>query len=234
MTDEGQAVVSVADLGSNVVKATLGAGGYFVKILGNIPEDVLGLLGGDWLHYRRRLNVQELEGKFQKRIAETDQGRLSAPNPSILMPLLLAARDESDNLLQDMWAALLAGCMTDHGATVRRSFVETLQRLDSPDALVLCCHDRVPPHPGGSSGNTPPEIVQSQINWVAHIARSRGIDQDGLSVSQKALSDLGLIQQIGPHLTSPKSQITPFGRLFLRAVDPDQKLDFLSGPNISP
>jgi hypothetical protein len=61
-----------------------------------------------------------------------------AVSPSLAVPLLRAAANESQEILQEMWAALLAAAMDPEKLDrVRLSFIETVKRLDPPDTLIL-------------------------------------------------------------------------------------------------
>jgi hypothetical protein len=59
-------------------------------------------------------------------------------SPSLAIPLLRAAYDESRPELQELWAQLIAAAMDPQRANkVRRSFIDTVRRLDPLDALIL-------------------------------------------------------------------------------------------------
>jgi hypothetical protein len=73
-----------------------------------------------------------------------DQERLSEQSPSILIPLLQAAADESREELQSLWGTLLANAMLDNGRRARRALVETLKLMEPRDAHVLGICNRLP------------------------------------------------------------------------------------------
>ena len=67
-----------------------------------------------------------------ERVAEPD-----AP-PSLAIPIMIAAADESRDELLDLWAALLAAA-ADSGKSnaFRLKFIEVVKRMDPLDPLVL-------------------------------------------------------------------------------------------------
>ena len=59
-------------------------------------------------------------------------------SPSLAVPLLQAAYDESRPELQELWASLIAAAMDPaRSGRVRLSFIDTLKQFDPLDALVL-------------------------------------------------------------------------------------------------
>ena len=107
------------------------------EVLGTTPEDVVGLVIGDPLHFVRTA----IASKYDERITRLHRNRNVTPepvSPSLAIPLLRAAYDESRPELQELWAQLIAAAMDPQRANrVRRSFIDTIQSLDPLDALVL-------------------------------------------------------------------------------------------------
>jgi hypothetical protein len=107
-------------------------------VLGTTPADLVGATIGAPLHAVHTLIAGILNQKVaacleRRRVKET-QG----VSPSLGLPLLRAAYDESRPELQDMWAALIAAAMDPARAgRVRISFIEVLKKFDPLDALVL-------------------------------------------------------------------------------------------------
>jgi Abortive infection alpha len=138
VTDEqAKAVQKLADFGTTVV----GEGGqlarYIGRVLGTTPEDAVGLIIGDPLHFVRTAAAL----KYDEWITKLHRNRGVTPQPvslSLAIPLLRAAYDESRPELQELWAQLIAAAMDPQRANrVRRSFIDTLQRLDPLDALIV-------------------------------------------------------------------------------------------------
>lgn len=108
------------------------------------PEDAVGLVLGDPLHFVRTViarTLDQLISKIFERRGVTDTQPVS---PSLAIPLLRAAYDESRPELQQLWADLIAAAMDPkRSGRVRLSFIDTLKRFDPLDALLLKgCRDR--------------------------------------------------------------------------------------------
>src|SRR5882757_991584 len=77
------------------IKALRGLGEFLEKTFGTVPQDVVGMLGGDWLKVRRAENLARILDKARERLRAR---RVEAPEPaslSIALPMLIAAADES-------------------------------------------------------------------------------------------------------------------------------------------
>jgi hypothetical protein len=103
-----------------------------------VAENVLGILGGDWLSEKRARNRARLHAETEKVLrksgAEIDQD----PSPNVVLPLLSAAQDDSREELIQIWAKLLATAMDPNRRSLyRREFVDIVKKLDPADALVL-------------------------------------------------------------------------------------------------
>lgn len=86
------------------LKALQGFGSFLRETFGTVPEDVVALLGGNWLKVRR---AEQLVRMLEKARARLRARKVTPewPSPSLLLPLLIAAADESRDELQDIWAS---------------------------------------------------------------------------------------------------------------------------------
>jgi hypothetical protein len=130
-----------AQLSSRKVASLPGIWGAFSE---PPPEDAVGLVLGDPLHFVRTViarTLDQLISKIFERRGVTDTQPVS---PSLAIPLLRAAYDESRPELQQLWADLIAAAMDPkRSGRVRLSFIDTLKRFDPLDALLLKgCRDR--------------------------------------------------------------------------------------------
>jgi Abortive infection alpha len=107
------------------------------RIIGTAPEDAVGLVLGDPLHFVRTAIAAQYDKLLTSLL--TDRNVSPQPvSPSPAIPLLRAAYDESRPELQELWARLIAAAMDPERAyRVRRSFIEAIQKFDPLDALVL-------------------------------------------------------------------------------------------------
>jgi abortive infection alpha-like protein len=175
----------------------------FKETFGTVPQDVVGLLGGDWLKVRRAENLARILDKTQERLRAR---RVEAPEPaslSIGLPILSAAADESRDELQDIWARLLAAAADPARAkSFRLAFIEATKRLDPLDAVVL---------QGISAAGTVTPGMRNSLAGEVHASR------DEIDVSIANLTKLELVYS-GRSGSADPAHITPFGREFLRAV----------------
>lgn len=182
------------------LKTLRAAGGALREILGTVPEDIVGYLGGDWLRVRRAENV--------RRLVEDAQARLRArgkepqnPSISIAIPLLIAAADEDRDELRDIWARLLAAAADpDRAKFFRQAFIEVGKRLDPLDAAVL---EGAQERGGILDGNG-----RNQVAGKLHVGR------DQVDVAAQNLIKLELLAPTH----HPDSVVSAFGREFLRAI----------------
>lgn len=83
MSDQGS-LVSITDeqakLGQEALKTLRGVGGFLKKILGTVPEDLVGYLGGDWLKVRRAENLTRILEKMKERV---EARKAATEQPSI-------------------------------------------------------------------------------------------------------------------------------------------------------
>jgi hypothetical protein len=135
--EEAKAVQKLSDFGMTVVTEAGQLAQYAGRILGTVPEDAIGLVLGDPLHFVRTA----IAGQYDKMLSRILRDRNVSPqpvSPSVAIPLIRAAYDESRPELQELWACLIAAAMDPARATsVRKSFIEALQQFDPLDALVL-------------------------------------------------------------------------------------------------
>jgi len=135
--EQAKAVRKLAGFGTTVVTETGHLARYVGKVLGTVPADAVGLVLGDPLRFVRTA----IAAKYDEWLDRLLQDRNVTPqpvSPSLAIPLLRAAYDESRPELQELWAKLIAAAMDPARANrVRRSFIDTLQRFDPLDALIL-------------------------------------------------------------------------------------------------
>jgi hypothetical protein len=133
-----QAERAIAETGGKAIDAGREFGGFLARILGNLPHDTVGLLGGDLLHEVRLRNLDNIKIRTEKILVSRRINDPSPVSPSLAIPLLHAAQDEGHVELQVLWAQLLANAMDPSRANgLRIEFIETLKRFNPIDALVL-------------------------------------------------------------------------------------------------
>lgn len=136
--EEAKAVGALASLGTTIVAEGANLGRCVGRILGTAPQDVVGIILGDPLGFVRAF----LAGWYDKKLTEILRRRqvehTQPVSPSVAIPLIRAAYDESRPELQELWAGLIAAAMDPaRSGRVRLSFIDTLKQFDPLDALVL-------------------------------------------------------------------------------------------------
>jgi hypothetical protein len=204
VTDEqAKAVQKLTDFGATVVGETGQLARYVGRVLGTTPEDAVGLVIGDPLHFVRTAIALKYDEWITR--LHRDRGVTPEPvSPSLAIPLLRAAYDESRPELQELWAQLIAAAMDPQRANrVRRSFIDTVQRLDPLDALVLKELDAA--FGAGTLSPNPRDFLIQRLK-----VRSQDIELSGIT-----LNDLRCVNS--PAIADPGFLLTIYGRELVRA-----------------
>lgn len=77
--------------------------------LADVFEDFLGVLGGDRLREFRRQQLLKLRRRTEELRAElgAQSSNTAGASPGVVYPILIAAQDEGDDRLLEIWARLL-------------------------------------------------------------------------------------------------------------------------------
>ena len=138
VTETAKAVQEVAKTGRALIEPGTDLARFVGKALDTVPEDAVGLLGGDYLHELRLRNLDKISRKTEEILRKRGVEEPEPIGPKALLPALEAASEESNETLQDMWAELLANAMDPNNNNIlRQIFIETLKKLDLLDALVF-------------------------------------------------------------------------------------------------
>jgi hypothetical protein len=203
MSDSGS-IIPISDAQAEAFKEALktlqGAGGFLREMLGTVPEDLVGLLGGDWLKARRAENIIRILVKAHLRL---ERGGIK-PEPaslSISLPILRAAADESRDELQDLWASLLAAAADPNRSnSFRNGFIDVIKKMDPLDAAILKIAQSFP--------------ADIDRNVRDTIVKQLQCGRDAVAVSFLNLEKLGLLEK----KSSSGRSLTPLGREFLRTL----------------
>jgi hypothetical protein len=188
-----------AKLGQEALKTLQGLGGFLKETFGTLPQDIVGMLGGDYLKVRRAENLFRTMQKAKKRLEDADVRQPDAP-PSLALPIMIAAADETRDELQDVWAALLAAAADPNkNQSFRLKFIEVARNMDPLDTFILerlRVKNRIPGDDRGSA------------------AMEMKISLDELDIS------IGNLRSAGMILTDvlDSATATPLGREFLRTI----------------
>jgi abortive infection alpha-like protein len=201
------AIEEAAKFGSNAIAAGTGLAAYFDRILGRMPDNLVGLLG-DYIERVRFDRLRDLWPEARETLHEWGVVEPIDPSPSVLLPLIGAAVDETRDGLKQLWAKLLAAAM-DPARTelVRPSLIETLKQMDPLDARMLL-------HLGGRGKGSP---APGGARYFVHVAEALRVSEDESWVSLQHLHDLGFLNEAVGNI-SPIPNLTATARLLLKAV----------------
>jgi hypothetical protein len=138
VTDEqAKAAGALSEFGKTAITEVGALARYFGRILGTVPEYIVGFVIGDPLHFVRTAIAKKYDDSLNE-IFERRKSKPEPVSPSVAIPLLRAAYDESRPELQELWAQLIATAMDPSRASrFRLSFIDTLKKFDPLDALLL-------------------------------------------------------------------------------------------------
>lgn len=209
VTATGKAVEETAKLGQAVIAIVSGAAAYLDRTVGTLPQDVVSLAGGAWVHQVAIRNRERLKRNTARKLAELGVTETVEPSPSVVLPLVEAAQMESREELQDLWAALLANAMRPEGASrARRAYFETLRQMEPPDAVVLKLWRGTPLPPDGTYGS-----ASKRFEAMMQAAEALGVSSIDFGLSMAALFRLGLLSEQGR-----EAILTPYAQGFLGAL----------------
>ena len=104
----------------------------------DIASDVLGIAGGLWLHEQHERIRASLRARTAEILKERKVDAPETPPPSIMVPLLAAAQNESREELVGLWAKLLATAMDpQRSGLYRREFVPIAAQIEPLEAVLL-------------------------------------------------------------------------------------------------
>jgi hypothetical protein len=168
-----------------------------IRVAAGIAGDrVAELVGPERFATLKKL-AEKLEAKLRGK-------RIEPPPLSVSIPILEAARDESREELQDLWASLLASAFDpSRRGAYRKEFIDVIRQFEPHDAKVLRLlseHRDMTP--------SKREVIASRLE----------VSQDRIAVSFRLLEKLGLTFTIQNGNERIYPDLTAFGREFLMAV----------------
>lgn len=209
-----KAVQEIAKFGRVTLETAQKLCSFLVHIFGTVPEDVIGVLGGDWLRHVRIRNFAKLSQLTEEILRE--RGILEsteAVSPSIALPILEGAQAETREELQELWARLLANAMDpERSDSVRLEIISAIKEFNPLDALVLKSIEDLPEGPEGwKHAEELPSVL--------------GYSIDEIEVSYQNLERLTCInrERAAPEAGRRKTALVGysfFGRELLRACKP--------------
>ena len=102
---QAKAIELVATFGTTVFTEGSKLVEYAGRVLGTVPHDTVGLVIGDPLRFVRTAIAAKYDILLTKILNDRGVKDTQPVSPSVAIPLLRAAYDESRPELQEMWAA---------------------------------------------------------------------------------------------------------------------------------
>jgi hypothetical protein len=200
---DAKAAEEIAKATGKAVDLTRDVGSFLGRVVGTLPEDIVGLAGGDWLRHARMRNLASMSAKTDEILRQRQVKESASVSPSIAIPLLEAARDEGREELQAIWAKLLAAAMDPARASiVRLSLIQAVKQLDSLDAQIF--------------EEIPSMVAHYSPSASDFLASKMRVSEDEVLVSFVNLETLNLINTGDAPAATP--EITPLGKLLMRAI----------------
>ncbi len=183
VTETAKAVQEVAKTTGKALDAAQAGGAYLARMLGTVLEDAVGLLGGDLLRQYRIRNWHRISQKTFDKLDQRGVEQVEPLSAKVIVPLLEAASNESDETLQDMWASLLANAMDPNKDTsLQRIFIDTLGQMEPVDVLIFKTMAEKSPH----------EALNNK-DLAERLANRESL----ATVSTDRLRDLGVLREMG-------------------------------------
>jgi hypothetical protein len=204
ITETAKAVQETGKAVGKAIDLIRDFGPFVNRVVGKPLEDLIGISVTDPIHEVRRRNQARLADRTDEILKTRKVAETEPVSPSVAIPLIEAAQDESRPDLQDRWARLLANAMDPARADdIRPEFIETLKRFHPRDAVIL---EKI---------NETPELSPNARDFLQPHLK---ISQDAVLVSIETLVREKCLAHHPNELIKPF--ITPYGRELLKACRP--------------
>jgi len=204
-----RALAESAKFGSRLLDSADKLGGYLADVAGRGPHDFVGVVIGDWLAHVRVRRWTKLQADTKRILEERGvKEPYEEISPSIAVPLLEAAVDETREELAELWAKLLAAASDPSRKNrVRSSLIATLKQMDPLDAKVLDALNKAYPAGFGQGSNARDQLT-----------KSLAAAQDDILVSFARLEQLQCVGFAEGDRRMLNPVIAPLGRLLMFAL----------------
>ncbi len=166
--------------GRAIVEAGSDLAGYLAKMLGTVPEDLVGLAFGDALKAKRFENAEKILDATFERLAARGIDNPEQIATKQIQPLLGAISEESDESLQTLWADLLANTMDPNkDVHLQNVLIDALRKFETVDAITL----------KGLEGTNP----KTQMTSAANLAKKINLRFGTTVISLTRLHEIGCL-----------------------------------------
>lgn len=187
--EEAKAAQEIAKLGQRSLDVASEAGGFFRKTFGNAIDHIAEAMADKAAAYRVR-NRASVVQKTRKHLERLGVHNMKAIDFRNGLPLIEGISDESDDKLQEIWAAYLANALDPENSQVaaNRQLIDVIRKLEPDDLVVL-------------RGIPLAELEEGRAEPITHFAQDFTLSEDALDQSLARLTALGLFAfRNGPDL----------------------------------
>jgi hypothetical protein len=212
-----KAVEETAKTAGQALEIVHDTGGYLRQVFGDVPGDLVNVVGGAWLHeFSIRLR-DKLRRRTEQILRERDLQEVIELSPNIAAALISSAQEEAREELAELWARLLANAMDPNLNNLRYSFISAVKEMDPHDAKIMChiYSEKITCIRRGGGGD-------SKTNTsVDRMSKALGDRYDDTEVSIEHLGELGFLKPApnDQNIWFPTAKL----REFMRACYPEQE-----------
>ncbi len=151
---------------------------------GDTARAVVDLTGGHYVQELAKINRGRVAQKLREKLEARKIDQPKPISPRVLIPALAALSEESDDLLQDLWANLMANAMDpDTDVDLQKTLIETLRQLEPIDAVLL---QQLDAYAQSGTADLNLEKIASELDFRPM----------ALALSHERLAQLGCLQVI--------------------------------------
>lgn len=184
-----KAVEKTAKASGKALDIVHDTGGYLRQLFGDVLTDLVGVVGGAWLHEVHIRRRAKLRWRTEQILQERNVQEVIELSPNVAVALISGAQEEAREELAELWARLLANAMDPSLNTVRYWFIEAVKKMDPADAIVLVCmyeHNITVVNRGY-------QPLQNTTTGLPNIAQMAGREPDEIEVSLRHLAELRFV-----------------------------------------
>lgn len=219
--ETAKSIQEVAKASSKALDVMNAFGKWVGKAIDDLPENLVGVMGGNWLREYRIQKIDQLTRRTTQILKDRDSKyEPRKANPSFLVSIFNSACDDNRTEIQEIWARLIANALDGSRPNIRKSFIIIVNELDEYDALILQELSKSP--------NIRDNLIYERqyINGknYYHISRDIGLTIDQWEVSMDQLNALGLLEvRSQSHVTTGMdyipyyTKLSALGREFINA-----------------
>src|ERR1700730_10105818 len=110
-TATAKAAEEAAKTAGKALEIVHAPGGYLARVFGNVPADLIGVLGGAWLSERHIRLRDALRRRTEALFRERDVQEVLEVSPNMAAALIAGDKEEGRDELRELWARLLVNAM---------------------------------------------------------------------------------------------------------------------------